>query len=459
MKNSVQLIQRQNQKLTPQLQLTIKLLQYSSVELEREIDNALSINPVLERIEEAMEAAVDGSDPFANTEVTEFDTDKELPPESAFPSSQHDPSWDLLAEPISLQTHLNAQWQLSTVTARDMAIGITLIDALDADGYWTSAYGDIRDATRFAEPAADDEIDAVRHLIQRLDPVGTASRDLSECLIVQLTQLDADAEVLAAARAIAENHLNVLAHKGIESVAKAVGLPPKVVAQAAGLLKTLDPKPGAAFHAGRTDYIEADFAVEKIRTRWRARALTDRRQKLRISGFYKNLAREARGKDAAYLQQYVQEAQWLIHAIASRQDTLMKVVQAIAQKQQGFLEQGPLAMQAMTLREIADSIGIHESTVSRACAGKYLATPHGLFELGRLFRSGIGDDSGQVQAASAIQARIAALIKAESPQKPLSDARLESLLAAQGLPVARRTIAKYREALQIPASSERRKPA
>jgi RNA polymerase sigma-54 factor len=149
----------------------------------------------------------------------------------------------------------------------------------------------------------------------------------------------------------------------------------------------------------------------------------------------------------------------LINAIASRQDTLMKVVQAIAQKQQGFLEHGPLAMQAMTLREIAESIGMHESTVSRACTGKYLATPHGIFELGRLFRSGISDDSGQVQAASAIQARIAAMIRAESPQKPLSDARLESLLADQGLSVARRTIAKYREALQIPASSERRKPA
>lgn len=459
MKNSVQFIQRQNQKLTPQLQLTIKLLQYSSAELEREIDNALSINPVLERSEESTPLAVDGSDPFANREVDELSPDTELPTEAEFPMPQGDPNWDLLAEPISLQAHLNAQWQLNTVTARDLAIGITLIDALDADGYWTSGYDDIRDATRFPEPAADDEIDAVRHLIQRLDPVGTASRELSECLIVQLTQLDADSAVLAAAKTIAENHLGVLAHKGIEEATKVSGLPASLVAQAAGLLKTLDPKPGAAFHTGRTDYIEADFAVEKIRNRWRAKALTERRQRLRINAFYRNLARQARGKDAAYLQQYLQEAQWLINALASRQDTLMKVVQAIAQKQQGFLEQGPLAMQAMTLREIAESIGMHESTVSRACAGKYLATPHGLFELGRLFKSGIGDDSGQVQAASAIQARIAALIKAESPQKPLSDARLQSLLAAQGLPVARRTIAKYREALQIPCSSGRRKPS
>lgn len=459
MKTRVQLSQRQSQKLTPQMQLAIRLLQLSGAELEREIDNALSVNPALERIEDATPAAVDGSDPFAETETTEFDSDKELPAESGLASPQADPDWDRLAEPVSLQTHLNGQWRLATVSARDMAIGMALIDALDADGYWTSSYDDIRDGTRFAEPADDDEIDAVRHLIQRLDPVGTACRELSECLIVQLGQMHADADVLDAARTIAGNHLGVLAHKGPEAVAKTCGLPPVLVAQATGLLKTLDPKPGAAFHTGRTDYIEPDFTVENIRGRWRAKALSASRHNLRISAFYKNMAREVRGGDAAYLKQYLQEAQWLISALASRQDTLMKVVQAVAVKQQRFLEQGPLAMQAMTMREVAESIGMHESTVSRACAGKYLATPHGLFELARLFRSGVGDDSGQMPAASAIQARIAAFIKAESPQKPLSDARLESLLAAQGLPVARRTIAKYREALHIPPSSERRRPA
>ncbi len=455
MKTRVQLSQRQNQKLAPQMQLAIKLLQLSGAELEREIDNALSLNPALERVEDTAETAVDGSDPFSG----ETSSEPELPAEAESAMLQDGPDWDLLAEPVSLQAHLNAQWRLSTVSDRDLAIGMALIDALDADGYWTSSYDDIRDGTRFSVASADDEIDAVRHLIQRLDPVGTACRELSECLLVQLEQLQADCDVLAAAKAIAGKHLGLLAHKGPEAVTKACGLPSALVAQATGLLKTLDPKPGAAFHAGRTDYIEADFAVENIRGRWRAKAVGGSRQRLRINAFYKNLARDARGKDAAYLQQYLQEAQWLISALASRQDTLMKVVQAVALKQQRFLDQGPLAMQAMSLREVADSIGMHESTVSRACAGKYLATPHGLFELGRLFHSGVSDDSGQVQAASAIQARIAAFIKAESPQKPLSDARLESLLAAQGLPVARRTIAKYREALHIPPSPERRRPA
>ena len=459
MKARVQLSQRQSQKLTPQMQLAIKLLQFSGPELEREIDNALSVNPVLERVEDPAEPDATGSDPFAGVEVAELGPERELPAEAESLAPQDAPEWDLLAEPVSLQAHLNAQWQLCPVSARDLAIGMALIDALDADGYWTSSYDDIRDGTRFPEAADDGEIDAVRRLVQRLDPVGTACRELSECLIVQLSQLHVDREVLAAAKTIAENHLGILAHKGLEAVSKGCGLPPGLVAQAAGLLKTLDPKPGAAYHTGRTDYIEADFSVERIRGRWRARALSERRQRLRINAFYRNLARDAHGRDAAYLAQYLQEAQWLISALASRQDTLMKVVQAVAVKQQRFLEHGPMAMQAMTLREIAESIGMHESTVSRACSGKYLATPHGLFELGRLFRSGVGDDTGQMQSASAIQARIAAFIKAESPQKPLSDARLESLLAAQGLPVARRTIAKYREALHIPPSPERRRPA
>jgi len=459
MKARVQLSQRQSQKLTPQMQLAIKLLQFSGPELEREIDNALSVNPVLERIEDTGETLADGNDPFAAAETAGFDTEPALPEAAESSAPQHAPDWDLLAEPVSLQAHLNAQWQLCPVSARDLAIGMALIDALDTDGYWTSSYDDIRAGTRFSEAAGDDEIDAVRHLIQRLDPVGTACRELSECLIVQLGQLHADRGVLAAAKTIAENHLGTLAHKGLEAVSKGCGLPPELVAQAAGLLKTLNPKPGAAYQASRTDYVEADFSIEKIRGRWRARALTERRQRLRINATYRNLARDARGRDAAYLQQYLQEAQWLIGALASRQETLMKVVQAVAVKQQRFLEQGALAMQAMTLREIAESIDMHESTVSRACSGKYLATPHGLFELCRLFRSGVGDDTGQTQSASAIQARIAAFIKAESPQKPLSDASLESLLAAQGLPVARRTIAKYREALHIPPSPERRKPA
>lgn len=452
MKNRAQLSQRQSQKLAPQMQLAIRLLHCSGAELEREIDNALSLNPVLERVDDAAGQALDTLDA---ADAMQVGTGSD---EAA--SAQADrPAWDFLPEPVSLQAHLNAQWRLCPAGRRDRGIGEALIDALDQDGYWTSSYDDIRAATRFPVAASDAEIDAVRHLLQRFDPVGTACRDLGECLNVQLDQLQAEPALLAAARRIADGFLPVLAHKGVEAVAKASGLPLAIAVQAAGLLKTLDPKPGAAFSASRTDYIAPDFAVEKRNGRWRITALPGGGQGLRINAQYRRMAREARGGDALHLQQYLQEAQWLLAAIASRQDTLVKVIQAVIGRQPGFFERGPDALQAMTLRAIADDVGMHESTVSRACNGKYLATAHGLFELGRLFGSGVSDTGGQVQAASAIQRRIAELIRAEPPQRPLSDARLEALLAAQGLPVARRTVAKYREALRIPAASGRRRPA
>lgn len=454
MKNRAQLGQRQSQsqKLAPQMQLAIRLLHCSSAELEREIDNALSLNPVLERVEDAAEQPLD---PLEAADVAETGAAID---DAAGPQAERQ-AWDFLPEPVSLQAHLNAQWRLCPVGQRDRAIGEALIDALDQDGYWTCAYDDIRAATRFPLAATDAEIDAVRHLLQRFDPVGTACRDLTECLNVQLGQLHAEPALLAAARCIADGFLPVLAHKGVEAVAKASGLPLALAVQAAGLLKTLDPKPGAAFNASRTDYIAPDFAVEKRNGRWRITALPGNGQNLRINALYRRMVREARGNDALHLQQYLQEAQWLLAAITSRRDTLVKVIQAVIGRQQAFFEHGPAALQAMTLRAVADDIGMHESTVSRACNGKYLATAHGLFELGRLFGSGVGDGSGQTPAASAIQRRIAELIRAEPPQRPLSDARLEALLATQGLQVARRTVAKYREAMRIPAASGRRRPA
>jgi len=186
-------------------------------------------------------------------------------------------------------------------------------------------------------------------------------------------------------------------------------------------------------------------------------SLRDAGQQLRLNAYYLKLARNSRGADAAHLAQYLQEARWLIAGIASRRDTLLKVVKAVVRKQTPFLESGPSALQAMSMREIAERIGLHESTVSRACSGKWLATPHGMIELGSLFGSGITDDSGTVQAAGAVQSQIADLIADEPAGKPLSDAKLEQLLAARGLPVARRTIAKYREALGIPPSPLRKK--
>jgi RNA polymerase sigma-54 factor len=306
-------------------------------------------------------------------------------------------------------------------------------------------------------PAADAEIEAVRHLIQRFDPVGVGSRTLSECLQVQLAHIAAEPGLLTLATDIAARHLDTLAKGGATAVAKAGGYEALSTAEAVALLKTLDPKPGALFQYSRTEYVEPDFAVVPKRNGWQVQSLRDSGQHLRLNAYYLKLTRNSRGADAAHLAQYLQEARWLIAGIASRRETLLKVVKAVVRKQTPFLDTGPTALQAMSMREIAESVGLHESTVSRACSGKWLTTPHGMIELGSLFGSGITDDSGTVQAAGAVQGQIAALIAAESADKPLSDAKLERLLAARGLPVARRTIAKYREALGLPPSHQRKK--
>lgn len=456
MKARAQLSPRQSTKLTPQLQLALKLLQCTQTELEQEIENALASNPMLERIEEDTETtalidtptelSVEGDDGYAQTDFTPVTT-----------TESDESLWDFLPEARTLRSHLVEQLQLSALSWRDLAIGEALIDSLDDDGYCQAAVEELRTASALAPPANDAEIEAVRHLIQRFDPVGVASRSLSECLQVQLSQITAEPTLLALASDIALRHLDVLAKGGATAVAKSGGFDPVSAAEAVALLKTLDPKPGALFQSSRTEYVVPDFAVLPKRNGWQVQSLRDTGQLLRLNAYYLKLTRNSRGADAAHLAQYQQEARWLIAGIASRRDTLLKVVKAIIRKQTPFLDSGPSALQAMSMRDIAESIGLHESTVSRACSGKWLATPHGLIELGALFGSGIPDDSGTVQAASAVQAKIAALIATEPAERPLSDAKLEQLLAAQGLPVARRTIAKYREALAIPPSPLRRK--
>lgn len=445
MKPGVQLKQRQGTRLTPQLQLAMRLLQCGRAELAQVIEDALASNPVLERIEaETALPAEDGFDAGPGS------------PGDGMPIPDDD--WHGVAEPVSLQSHLNAQLRLSPLGPRDRAIGEALIDALDADGYCTAGFDDIRAACALQPPPADAEIEAVRHLLQRFDPLAVASRDLSECLLLQLEGIAGEPDLLAAARRIAAVHLDVLARQGAAGVAKHAKLAPELAAGAVALLKTLDPRPGAAFSAARTEYIEPDLAVVRSGTRWRVRLLDGHRPRLRIDPAYGRKLR-AGSAEQAILGQYRQEAQWLLAALAQRRDTLRRIAEAVVRRQTGFLEQGRRGLRAMRLLDIADDLGLHESTVSRACSGKYLATPHGLFELSALFASGVADGGEGRQAADAVQVRIAELIGAEDPAKPLSDAAIENRLAAEGLSIARRTVAKYRDALRIPPASARRKSA
>ena len=459
MKARAQLSPRQSTKLTPQLQLALKLLQCTQTELEQEIDNALAANPMLERVDADTEAAAlpDAPADFSDDAEAGDSADADADFRHAATPEAEESLWDLMPEPKTLRSHLGEQLQLSALSRRDLAIGEALIDSLDEDGYCQASAEELRSASALVPPAHEAEIEAIRHLIQRFDPVGVASRSLSECLQVQLTQIAAKPALMALATDIALRHLDVLARGGATAVAKAGGFDSLGTAEAVALLKTLNPKPGALFQHSRTEYVEPDFAVLPKRNGWQVQSLRDAGQQLRLNAYYLTLARNSRGADAAHLAQYLQEARWLIAGIASRRDTLLKVVKAVVRKQTPFLESGPSALQAMSMREIAERIGLHESTVSRACSGKWLATPHGMIELGSLFGSGITDDSGTVQAAGAVQSQIADLIADEPAGKPLSDAKLEQLLAARGLPVARRTIAKYREALGIPPSPLRKK--
>lgn len=460
MKHSVQLTQSQGLKLTPQLRMAIKLLQHSRIELENEIGRAIESNPFLERVDDSP------ADPgFSAGEAAEA----EAPPEWEDAGADHAPTapgggesadaLEWIAETRSLRTHLIEQLQLCPIGPRDWAIGEALIDSLDDDGYFLAGSGEIRSATGLSPPAGEDEIEAVLHLIQQFEPLAVASRSLSECLLLQLRQLDADHDILQLAQAIASRHLDVLARSGAQGLVKSFGFDPQRTAEAVGLLKTLDPKPGAAFSSARTEYVQPDYRVEKRHGRWKLQALGDRRQQLAINAYYHGLVGKGGGPDNAYLRQHLQEAKWLIRSIQSRQETLLRVVSAIVGRQKAFLEHGRAMLQAMSMKELAGQLALHESTVSRACSGKYLATPHGTFALNALFRSGLADAQGQMQSSAAIQSRIEALIRAEAPESPLSDAGIEKLLGAQGLTIARRTVAKYREASGIPPSHLRHKPA
>lgn len=456
MKPGVQLTQRQGTRLTPQLQLAMRLLHCSRTELEQLIDDALAANPVLERVADDGPAQA-GDEPSGHGHDVAAGGEP-VPAAETGAASDDEPDWHGIAEPASLQSHLNAQLRLSPLGPRDAAIGEALIDGLDADGYCTAGFDDIRAACAL-QPAPDDaEIEAVRHLIQRFDPLAVASRTLSECLLLQLDGIDAEPAVLTAARRIAASHLTLLARQGAAGVAKAAGLAPELAARAVAVLKTLDPRPGAALAAARTEYIEPDLIAERSGTRWRVRLLDGHRPRLRVNAGYGKRLR-AGAAEQAILGQYRQEAQWLVAALAQRRETLRRVADAIVRRQTGFLEQGVRGLRAMRLLDVAGDLDLHESTVSRACSGKYLATPHGLFELSALFASGVADGGEGRQAADAVQARIAGLVGAEDPVRPLSDEAIARHLAAEGLSIARRTVAKYREALRIPPASARRKSA
>ncbi|MCD9097910.1 RNA polymerase factor sigma-54 [Luteimonas fraxinea] len=467
--------------LTPQLRQALHLLQLSTVELETEITTAVESNPLLDWEEPESISAQPLSErgntqDQDNTRQDHDDNgrDGDVEPTAAWDG---DDGWnergsgggqghgdndgdgdaaDRMIQSESLQDHLSWQLHLSTMSTRDRNIGIALIDAIDDDGYLRESLDDIVAALLPETRATAGEVAAVLCRVQRFDPVGVGARDLGECLRLQLEPLRVDTPGRSVALLAARDHIERLPKLGAPGLADALGCPPEEAATALQLLRSLDPRPGAQIgNVPHDNYVTPDCVIARQNGVWKVTLAGSHFPRVTIHRGYEQMIQHAGASDAGYLKGRLQEARWLLKNIEARGETLLKVVRCLVRQQSGFLEFGKRALRPLTLREVAEEIGMHESTVSRAVARKWVHTPRGTLSLKDFFDSGVGTEGGGEASSTAIQQMIRSLIEAENPRKPLSDARLADLLKAAGVPVARRTVAKYREALHIVSSHER----
>ncbi|HEV2620539.1 MAG TPA: RNA polymerase factor sigma-54 [Frateuria sp.] len=477
MKPGLQFRLNQQLTLTPQLQQAIRLLQLSQLELEAELRQIAEGNPLLEFEEEAApgETEEESFSPAAVETPTvdhnadevadwaETDAPAETPIDFSLGSASGSGSRGeedfepQNAAPETLQEHLLWQLNLSSFTSRQRLIGTIIIDALNADGYLAEGLEGVLAALPADLDASADEVEAVRRQLQRFDPTGIASLDLRDCLRVQLEQFDAATPHRDLAMRIVAGELELLARNDVPKLARKLRASEDDVAAAALLIRSLDPRPGAALDATPVEYVAPDVYAYKEGNRWKVSLNPDCQPRLGLNQHYCSLIAQARGEDASWMRGQLQEARWLIKSLESRAETLLKVADAIVRRQSAFLDYGPEAMHPLVLREVAEEVAMHESTISRVTTRKYIHTPRGTFELKYFFSSGVSTEDGGGASATAIQAMIKKLIDAEDTRKPLSDQALAEELNRKGIQVARRTVAKYREALRIPSSSERQR--
>jgi RNA polymerase sigma-54 factor len=488
MKPGLQFRLNQQLALTPQLQQAIRLLQLSQLELAAELRQLAESNPLLEFAEDADteqdETEADGE--FEN----EFDTPVSTSSDSASGSDNNDeaPEWtepDIStdepidfsssngsgsqnnrddeglepqnAAPESLQEHLLWQLNLTPMDARAKAIATVLIDALNTDGYLSEGLDAVLAALPPHLKATLEEVENVRRQLQRFDPAGVGSIDLQDCLRAQLEQFDPSTPYRDLALRIVEQELELLARNDMAKLARRLHATEEETTSAAILIRSLDPRPGAAMDTTPVEYVAPDVYARKDGTRWRVLLNPDSQPKLSLNHHYCSLIAQARSDDASWMRGQLQEARWLIKSLESRAETLLKVAEAIVRRQSAFLDYGPEAMQPLVLREVAEEVGMHESTISRVTTRKYIHTPRGTYELKYFFSSGVSTEDGGSASATAIQAMLRKLVDGEDPRKPLSDQALAEELHGKGIQVARRTVAKYREILRIPSSSERQR--
>jgi len=465
MKPSLQFRLSQHLTLTPQLQQSIRLLQLSTVELNQEIDRMLMENPALEREDAEGEpeaaapapAPAGGSSTSSSTEPATPDADWSVDIASSWRGPDDDDEGDrsfTAPDTPTLRDHLRGQLSLTNLGDRDRVFVQLLIDALDEDGYLTQPLEEIAALLPAEAEAAFEELGiALRHL-QNLEPAGVGARSPGECLALQL-RIMPDEPARRLALDIVEKHLELLASRDYTRLKNLTGAGEEALRAAQRLIQALNPRPGAAYAKVETRYVIPDVIVRKQRGVWRASLNPDAMPRLRINRLYAELAAGARNSGAAIASQ-LQEARWLIKNVQQRFDTILRVSQAIVDQQRHFLEHGEVAMRPLVLREIAQTLRLHESTISRVTTQKYMATPRGTFELKYFFGSHVATEAGGAASSTAIRALIKQLVAAEDAKAPLSDARISQILGEQGIVVARRTIAKYREALQIPPVNQRK---
>lgn len=358
----------------------------------------------------------------------------------------------------SIYDHLMWQLNLTPMSDRDRIIALAIIDAVEPSGMLSISLEEIFEGLiRDLEELDYDEVVAVQHRLQQFDPCGVCSQNLAECLFVQLQQLPKETPQLEAAKLITQQYLPLLGSRDYRQLMRRTKLKEAELAQAVTLIQSLNPRPGDIIDNSETEYVIPDVFVEKRKGRWIVELNPEIAPKLRINADYASMVRRADSSaDNTFLKDNLQEARWFLKSLQSRNETLLKVASCIVEKQRGFLEYGPEAMKPLVLHDIAEIVEMHESTISRVTTQKYMHTPQGIFELKYFFSSHVSTDGGGECSSTAIRAIIKKLINAENPKKPLSDSKITELLAEQGIQVARRTIAKYRESLNIPPSNERK---
>jgi len=491
MKQGLHLKLGQQLTMTPQLQQAIRLLQLSTLDLQQEIQQALEENPMLE-IEEELggDAAVaeadtgDGpdsllNDPEASANASErgaeadfeatmpddlpVDTQWEdiLPSSAPPPADTGDDDYDFdgrNSATESLQEHLLWQLNLTRLSDTDRLIAMTIIDATDDGGRLTSSVEELLELFPAEMDVEVEEVTAVLHALQQFEPVGVFARDLQECLLLQLGALPPATPYLELAHTLIRRYIAPLSNGDYAQVMRRMKLPEEELRAVLRLVQSLDPFPGKRIGGDDTEYIVPDVFVSKKEGRWVVELNPDTAPRLRINSHYAGLIKRADSSaDNTYLRDNLQEARWFLKSLQSRNETMMKVSSEIVRRQRNFLEYGEEAMKPLVLADIAEAVEMHESTISRVTTRKYMHTPRGIFELKYFFSSHVATTSGGACSSTAIRALIRKLIAAENPRKPLSDSKLAQLLEEQGIQVARRTIAKYRDTLSIPPSNERKR--